>query len=366
MAHDDTIAYQTALPKLSESWRSRLSVRGLLLISVLSFATQAGAQTTAPPQASPARPTGAVTPKAPTKPALAKTDAAPAPAATGDNALRQRIEQLEEQLVEMQVTVGTLDTLAKGGGSSSSGVYRGGSADGGAGDPGRIAALETQVRALATQVDQLNQQLRQANARGPLPVALPSAAVAGSGSFPAAAASPTQSVAQADNADPIGRLVTNGSNNGTIASGVVPRGAVANPSLASASASDASSKQAYETAYGYLLQQDFAAAETAFDDFLKLYANDPLAGNAQYWLGETFFARGQFKPAAASFLKVSQNYARSAKAPDSLLKLAMSLDKLGAKDAACASYADLSAKFPNAPGHVKTRADTERRRLGCA
>ena len=63
---------------------------------------------------------------------------------------------------------------------------------------------------------------------------------------------------------------------------------------------------------------------------------------------------------------MSQTYARSAKAPDSLLKLAMSLDKLGAKDAACASYADLSAKFPNAPGHVKNRADTERRRLGCA
>ena len=268
--------------------------------------------------------------------------------------MRQRVEQLEEQLVEMQVTVGTLDSLAKGGGSSSSGVYRGGTggAAGDGNDSGRVAALETQVRALATQVDQLSQQLRQANARNT--------------GGPPSQASVNVATVGPDTSDPIGRLVSNGSGNGSIGSGVVPQGATSTPSLQASAASDASSKQSYEQAYGFLLQQDFAAAETAFDEFLRRYPTDPLAGNAQYWLGETFFARGQFKPAASAFLKVSQTYARSAKAPDSLLKLALSLDKLGARDAACASYADLNAKFPNAPGHVKNRADTERRRLGCS
>ena len=321
----------------------------------------ADAQVAATPQYSPARPAGPGPATSAAKPApkaaAPKSETAAAPATSGDGALRQRVETLEEQLVEMQVTVGTLDSLAKGGGSSSSGVYRGGGGgDAGGADQGRVAALETQVRALATQVDQLTQQLRQANTRG--------------GSAPLVNAAPPASISVAvappDNSDPIGRLVSNGSNSGSIASAVVPQGASQAPSLPSAGASDASSKQAYETAYGHLLQQDFGAAEQSFDEFLKRYPNDPLAGNAQYWLGETFFARAQFKPAAAAFLKVSQTYARSAKAPDSLLKLAMSLDKLGAKDAACASYADLSAKFPNAPGHVKNRADTERRRLGCA
>ena len=344
------------------------AVASLATASVLCagffLAGNADAQGVAP-QPSPARPTGTVAPKAAAKTAAAKSDTAGAPAAAtgGEAALRQRVEQLEEQLVEMQVTVGTLDSLAKGGGSSSSGVYRGGATGEPSGaDGGRIAALETQVRALATQVDQLSQQLRQANARGPA-VAVPGAAPPPVYSANAATAGRSD---QPDQSDPIGRLVYNGSNAGNPAAGVVPQGATAAPSLPSAGASDASSKQAYESAYGYLLQQDFSAAETAFDDFLKRYPTDPLAGNAQYWLGETFFARGQFKPAAAAFLKVSQTYARSAKAPDSLLKLAMSLDKLGAKDAACASYADLSAKFPNAPGHVKIRADTERRRLGCS
>ena len=124
-------------------------------------------------------------------------------------------------------------------------------------------------------------------------------------------------------------------------------------------------KQLYETAYGYLLQRDYGAAQAAFDDFLKKFPNDSLSGNAQYWLGETHFVRGQYKAAAGAFLKGYQTYAQGAKAPDSLLKLAMSLDRLGQKDAACSSYAELSSKFPNAAQSVKSRAQTERQRIGC-
>ena len=124
-------------------------------------------------------------------------------------------------------------------------------------------------------------------------------------------------------------------------------------------------KELYETAYGYLLQRDYGAAQAAFDDFLAKYPNDSLSGNAQYWLGETHFVRGQYKAAAGAFLKGYQTYAQSAKAPDSLLKLAMSLDRLGQKDAACSSYAELSSKFPNAPQSVKSRAQSERQRVGC-
>ena len=133
-----------------------------------------------------------------------------------------------------------------------------------------------------------------------------------------------------------------------------------------AGASDASAKQLYETAYGLLLQQAYGEAEAAFDEFLKRFPNDQLAGNAQYWLGETFYVRGNFKSAAAAFLKGYQTYGRSSKAPDSLLKLAMSLDRLGQRDAACSSYSELNTRFPNAPGAVRSRADNERRRLGCA
>jgi TolA-binding protein len=47
------------------------------------------------------------------------------------------------------------------------------------------------------------------------------------------------------------------------------------------------------------------------------------------------------------------------------LKLAMSLDRLGQKDAACSSFGELSTRFPNAPENVKNRAKSERQRIGC-
>jgi tol-pal system protein YbgF len=132
-----------------------------------------------------------------------------------------------------------------------------------------------------------------------------------------------------------------------------------------AEADDGSSKDLYETAYGYLLQRDYGAAETAFDDFLRRHPNDPLAGNAQYWLGDSFFVRGQYRSAASAFLKGYQTYGKSQKAAESLWKLAMSLQRLGQKDAACSSYNELTSRFPSAPSHVKTSAQTERQRLGC-
>ena len=143
-----------------------------LCVPLSAIAQQPGTAATPPvagrtTAASPARTTTA-------KAAATKAETAAA-APASEAGLRQRIEQLEEQLVEMQVTIGTLDSLAKGGGSSSSGVYRGGgNNESSGGDPARVAALETQVRALAAQVDQLTVQIRQLNARGstaPTPVA---------------------------------------------------------------------------------------------------------------------------------------------------------------------------------------------------
>jgi tol-pal system protein YbgF len=113
------------------------------------------------------------------------------------------------------------------------------------------------------------------------------------------------------------------------------------------------------------MQRDYGAAQAAFEDFLSRYPNDSLAGNAQYWLGEAHFVRGEYKDAAGAFLKGYQNYAGNARAADSLLKLAMSLDRLGQTDAACSSFAELSTRFPNAPENVRSRAKSERTRIGC-
>lgn len=128
---------------------------------------------------------------------------------------------------------------------------------------------------------------------------------------------------------------------------------------------DGGPRTSYDVAYAYILQRDYDAAEGAFADFLSRYEDNELAGNAQYWLGESYYARGRYRDAAAAFLKGYEGYKSSQKAPDSLLKLGMSLKELGQTKAACASFGELSTKFPNASRALRERAQAERRRAGC-
>ena len=80
----------------------------------------------------------------------------------GDAALRQRIEQLEEQLVDMQVVVGTLESLARGATApaASGRQVPSPAAAFGAADAGRLDGIETQIRALAAQLEQVQEQVR--------------------------------------------------------------------------------------------------------------------------------------------------------------------------------------------------------------
>lgn len=121
----------------------------------------------------------------------------------------------------------------------------------------------------------------------------------------------------------------------------------------------------YKNAYGYLLQQDFGAAEYSFAQFLNDYPDHQLAGNAQYWFAETFYARSQYRRAAQEFLEGYQTYPSGPKAPDSLLKLGMTLAALGQNDQACVSLAEVATKFPRADQAVRERAVAEHQRAGC-
>ncbi|WP_430397708.1 tol-pal system protein YbgF [Ferrovibrio sp.] len=126
-----------------------------------------------------------------------------------------------------------------------------------------------------------------------------------------------------------------------------------------------SPKERYDYAYKLLVQSDYADAEAAFREFIGAHGQDPLAGNAQYWLGETYYVRGQYEQSASAFLQGYQGYPKNAKAPDSLLKLGMSLTALKKTAEACAAYGQLAKEFPNAPPHVKDAMGRERAKAGC-
>ncbi|NND49259.1 MAG: tol-pal system protein YbgF [Rhizobiales bacterium] len=128
---------------------------------------------------------------------------------------------------------------------------------------------------------------------------------------------------------------------------------------------DSQAQSAYSQAYGRLIAEDLDGAEAAFSGFLKRFPSHELAGNAQYWLAESHFVRGQFASAAREFLTGYRTYASSPKAPESLLKLGLSLTALGRKDEACSSLREVAERFPQAPSAVHERAASEQINAGC-
>jgi len=121
----------------------------------------------------------------------------------------------------------------------------------------------------------------------------------------------------------------------------------------------------YDQGYGDFLQRDYPAAEKSFAKLVGAYPNDPLAGSAQYWVGESYYVRKEYKKAADSFLTGYRKYSGSEKAPDTLLRLGMSLAALGQKDAACSTFQELKDKFPDAPENIKDQAKGEAGKAGC-
>jgi len=122
----------------------------------------------------------------------------------------------------------------------------------------------------------------------------------------------------------------------------------------------------YQTARNRLLAQDFAGAQEAFRVFLDLYADHSRAGEARYWLGESYYAQGLYKEAGQHFAQGLAKHPQNPKAPETLLKLGMSLVALGETKAGCKSFSEMRSRFPSAEEALALRADRERERAGCS
>ena len=124
-------------------------------------------------------------------------------------------------------------------------------------------------------------------------------------------------------------------------------------------------KAAYNDAYNLLKQLKYEQAEVALQNFLQKYPDHELAGNAQYWLGETYYVRGLYEQAAVAFATGFKKYKKSTKGADNLLKLGLSMQQLGKEKEACTAFKNLKKEFPKASDLLLSRAKKESNKLGC-
>ncbi len=141
--------------------------------------------------------------------------------------------------------------------------------------------------------------------------------------------------------------------------------AAAPPPSSAAAPPGAGADQLYNDAFKKLQDGDYAGAERGFKAFLQSNPKHTLAGNAQYWLGETYYARRDYQNAMTAFAEGYKVYRGSSKGPDNLLKLGVTLAVLGRKPDACAVFAKFNQDYPRATDLQKRRVEQERQKNGC-
>ncbi|MFZ9502058.1 MAG: tetratricopeptide repeat protein [Beijerinckiaceae bacterium] len=121
----------------------------------------------------------------------------------------------------------------------------------------------------------------------------------------------------------------------------------------------------YEAALAQARANQLDAAEASLADFIARYPSSQLAPGAMYNLGDVYARRGRHREAAEQFLKVSTDFSKSPQAPQSLWRLGQSLERLGAKEQACAAWAEIGRKHPGASANVKAGAERDMKRVQC-
>jgi tol-pal system protein YbgF len=130
-------------------------------------------------------------------------------------------------------------------------------------------------------------------------------------------------------------------------------------------ASLGSESDAYKIAYDHVLTGDYGLAETEFSAYISAYPKSSRLADANFWLGEAQYSQGKYNEAAKTFLNAHQSYGKSAKAPEMLLKLGMSLAALDNKETACATLKEVPRRYPSAAKAVINKVSSEQKRLGC-
>tara|TARA_Y100000816_G_scaffold198520_1_gene145400 strand:+ start:65 stop:1012 length:948 start_codon:yes stop_codon:yes gene_type:complete len=124
-------------------------------------------------------------------------------------------------------------------------------------------------------------------------------------------------------------------------------------------------KVQYDFALSFMKVGDYETAEFALKEFIDKNKDHDLAGNAQYWYGETFRIRQLYSDAATAYLDGYQNYPKSKKAPDNLLKLGITMVQLGEKDEGCNMIAGIKKQYPKASKSVLQKAQYEQKKFKC-
>lgn len=118
-------------------------------------------------------------------------------------------------------------------------------------------------------------------------------------------------------------------------------------------------ERAFRDALAAYRQAKVELAYNRFARFLREHQHHPYADNARYWMGECRYDAKEYRQAVREFAAVIEQYPRSNKVPDALLKLGLAYEKLDEQSKARRAFSDLIAGYPRS-----AMADLARAHLG--
>lgn len=105
-------------------------------------------------------------------------------------------------------------------------------------------------------------------------------------------------------------------------------------------------QQRYQEGYDQFHARNYKGAIEVFESLISSDANNSLSDNAQYWIGESHYALGQYRKAIIDFEKVF-TFPKSNKNPDAQFKLGLCYVRLGDSDKAREEFQRLLDVYPD-------------------
>jgi tol-pal system protein YbgF len=109
----------------------------------------------------------------------------------------------------------------------------------------------------------------------------------------------------------------------------------------------------------------YPEAEAGFKAFLAANPSHRLSADAVFYIGETYLQRSRPREAAEQYLKVTTDYSKSGRAPESMVRLGQTLAALGNNEQACATLTEFGKRYPAASASVKKLAEHESAKDHC-
>jgi tol-pal system protein YbgF len=123
------------------------------------------------------------------------------------------------------------------------------------------------------------------------------------------------------------------------------------------------SAQIADTYRNALMQYGRGKVDDARRTFQQVFDADPsgeLADNALYWIGETYFAAGNFNEALKYYRRVTTEFSEANKAPDALFKTALTYEKLSDLGVARTTLDDVIRRYPYSSAAASAKLELKR------